>query len=72
MCMQRTDFSPEHERLLLDLLVEQLGRTASRECFAEALLATWEEISGFERLSPARARHLVRHYWSKYLEQEDR
>jgi len=56
----------EQQTMLLDMLNEQFGLHLEFEEFSDVLLGLFEDIPGFETISPSTANRLIKLFWSKY------
>ncbi|WP_395351820.1 hypothetical protein [Variovorax sp. UC122_21] len=64
--------SEDERTTLLAIIDEQFGPGLIREEFDEAMLDLFENIPGFETISPAKASHTVNQLWSTYHGKEAR
>jgi len=64
--------SPAECQVLIEVLTEQLGRSATNEQFCDSLLGLLEDIPRLEHLTPAKAARLAQQLWRNYLDQEKR
>jgi len=62
--------SYKEQKTLVDIMRDLHGLTLSYEEFADAALGMFENIPGFETISPAKASHFVLTLWSTYHGQE--
>lgn len=54
--------------ILLTFVLEEAGYGLSRGQFAEQLLNVFEDISGFETITPSEAKPIVNHLWEVYVQ----
>lgn len=64
--------SSEECQVLMEVLTQQLGSSATNEQFCDALLGLLEDIPGLERLHPDEAARLAQQLWRTYRDQEER
>ena len=60
----------EQKQSLLGLINEQFGSHLGFDEFADAMLGLFEDIPGFETISPAKADRLVNQLWRIYRGQK--
>lgn len=64
--------SQEERQTLIAMIGELHGSCLTYEQFADAMLGLFEEIPGFETISPTSAKRIVLNLWSTYHGQEAR
>lgn len=71
--MNRNDpsrLTPEQIQELIAWISEGNGIALSQAKFAEAVLDTLEDVSGFEAMTPSQANLFIHHLWSIYRGKE--
>ncbi len=64
--------SAEERTNLVELVREKYGDTLTRIDFVDVILGLFEDIPGFEAISPSAAKYLVHQLWSTYHGKESR
>jgi hypothetical protein len=60
----------EQQRTLLNLINEEFGSQLGFDEFAEAVLALFEDVPGFETIAKSRSTRYVNQLWRKYRGKE--
>lgn len=64
--------SAEEKRTLLEIIDEEFGPDLTFDDFSDAVLGLFDDIPGFETITPAKASRYVEQLWSQYHGQEPR
>ena len=58
----------EQCEILITFVLEETGYDLTRGQFAEQMLNVFEDISGFETITPSEAEPIVDHLWEVYVQ----
>jgi len=58
--------STEQKQNLVEIVTEEFGTGLLPDDFADVVLGLFEDISGFETLSPTKANQLINQLWRQY------
>ena len=61
-----TNLTEEQKFILVEIAVDELGYSCTREEFVEVLFSLLENVSGFECVSDKEVECLIDELWSKY------
>lgn len=62
----------EEKKNLVGIVIEDFGLELTFDDFSDAVLGLFEDIPGFETISPSKAFRYVNQLWSQYHGQESR
>jgi hypothetical protein len=66
--MSMTELTEEQCEILITFVIQETGYGLTRVQFGEQLLDLFEDISGFETITPTEAESIINHLWEVYVQ----